>query len=249
MQNICKTIVLLFITVVISVVMSGCGRVINRTAERKIRDVLPVYLGPAKVWRAHVDNNAMRTLGGKLSVITIDGEDVQLQHTIECQQLHIVMHDADVDVMRGKLKSVGPTSFSVLITQQSLNQFLQSFQYPEGDRLKIKHVGIQKGLLTLNMTWNLLGKDWSFTITGQPELAGGNKLELEPNKLSVLGIPAPLPVSALRYVARFFNHAFDFSSLPFPVYITKAVADNNQVQLSGTADVMKSLNEMISSSR
>jgi uncharacterized protein YceK len=249
MRSFYKNVSLLFLAIFVFMAISGCGRVINRTAERKIRDVLPVYLGPAKVWRAHVDNNAMRTLGGKLSVITIDGEDVQLQNTIECQQLHIVMHDVDVDVVKGKLKSVGPTSFSVLITQQSLNRFLHGFQYPEGERLKINHVGIQKGLLTLNMTWNLLGRDWSFTVTGQPELVAGNKLELEPNRLTVLGIPAPLPASALRYIAHFFNHAFDFSTLPFPVYITQAAVDNNQIELSGTADVMKSLNEMISTSK
>src|SRR6266540_1658841 len=46
---------------------AGCGRTINRAAERRIRDALPQYIGPARVWRAHVDNPPERTLRGKLS--------------------------------------------------------------------------------------------------------------------------------------------------------------------------------------
>src|SRR5437016_216109 len=44
--------------VALMVVVPGCGRPINRTAERRIRDALPGYIGPARVWRAHVDNPA-----------------------------------------------------------------------------------------------------------------------------------------------------------------------------------------------
>src|SRR5262249_8326884 len=82
----------------------GCGRTINRTAERKIRDALPGYIGPARVWRAHVDNPPERTLRGRLSVVTIDGEGVDLKQTVTLDTLHIEMRDTEVDSGKQQLK-------------------------------------------------------------------------------------------------------------------------------------------------
>src|SRR2546421_6263124 len=78
-------------------VVSGCGRPINRTAERRIRDALPGYIGPARVWRAHVDNPVERTLTGRLARVTIDGEAVALKSTIPLDSLHIEMTGVEVD--------------------------------------------------------------------------------------------------------------------------------------------------------
>src|SRR5437773_12469432 len=75
--------------IAICLLSSGCGRTINRAAERRIRDTLPQYIGHARVWRAHVENPPERTLRGKLSQITIDGEGVDFGETIRLAQLHI----------------------------------------------------------------------------------------------------------------------------------------------------------------
>src|SRR5690349_3078554 len=77
---------------------TGCGRTINRAAERRIRDALPQYIGTARTWRAHVDNPPERTISGKLSRITIDGEGVDFGETIRLDRLHIDMVDAVFDV-------------------------------------------------------------------------------------------------------------------------------------------------------
>src|SRR5436305_11412264 len=92
-------------------VVSGCGRPINRTAERKIRDALPGYIGPARVWRAHVDNPAEQTLRGRLRLVTIDGEGVEMRQNVRLEALHIEMRDVDVDTGSHRLKSAGQTSF------------------------------------------------------------------------------------------------------------------------------------------
>src|SRR6266536_561516 len=83
----------------------GCTRPINRSAERKIREALPSYIGPARVWRAHVDNSAERTLQGRLSTVTIDGEGVLLKETVPIESLHVEMHEVDVDT--GRANQIG----------------------------------------------------------------------------------------------------------------------------------------------
>src|SRR6266487_4463315 len=101
-----------------AILIVGCGRTINRTAERKIRDALPGYIGPARVWRAHVENPPERTLRGRLSVVTIDGEGVDLKQTVTLDTLHIEMHDTEVDSGRQQLKKVGSTTFLAVVTEQ-----------------------------------------------------------------------------------------------------------------------------------
>lgn len=228
---------------------AGCARVVNRTAERKIRDILPVYLGPAKVWRAHVDNPPLRTIQGRLSKITIDGEDVQLHSQITCQSLHIVMHNVDIDPMQRKLKSVGKTTFQVVLDQNSLNQYIRSNPLPPDQHFGIRMIGARQGVLILYLNYLLLGKEIPFTITATPRLTSPTTLEMEPDRMTVEGLHVPLPSSWLRYLAKYVNHAFDFSSLPFPVYLNQFTVDQNRIELSGSADVMASMNEMMSEKR
>ena len=61
------------------VLISGCGRVVNRTVERKIREALPGTFGPAQEYRVHVASAMGRTLRGQLSDVTVDGDQVQLK--------------------------------------------------------------------------------------------------------------------------------------------------------------------------
>src|SRR4051812_20666944 len=108
------------------VALTGCTRTINRTAERRIRDALPGYIGPARVWNAHVDNPAERTVRGRLARVTIDGEGVQLRQTIVCDTLHIEMRDVEVDSRHNRLRSVGETTFTAVIGEVSLNDYLRA---------------------------------------------------------------------------------------------------------------------------
>ena len=240
------SIIVILLPLVLSV---GCARVVNRTAERKIRDILPIYLGPAKVWRAHVDNPPLRTIEGRLSKITIDGEDVQLHNQITCQSLHIVMDNVDIDPLQRKLKSVGKTTFQVTLDQNSLNQYIRANPLPPDQRIGIRMIGARKGVLILYLDYMLLGKRIPFTISATPILTSPTTLEMEPDRMTVEGLHVPLPESWLRYLAKYVNHAFDFSSLPFPVYLNQFTVDRNRIELSGSADVMASMNAMMDQRR
>jgi len=223
---------------------TGCARTINRSAERKIRDALPSYIGPARVWRAHVENPPERTIQGRLRRIMIDGEQVRLRQTIVCDTLHIEMQDAVVDTGRQRLRSVGLTTFAAVIGERNLNDYLRR-DPPEDDPIRIKRVQLRQGVIHVEATRYLLGVDWPFTLTIEPRLASETRLDFDPEQMTVLGLRVPLPSVVLRWFARRLNQGFDFSTLPFPLRITRFRVDTGRVTVEGIADVMQSLNERI----
>jgi hypothetical protein len=224
---------------------SGCGRVINRTAERKIRDALPAYIGPARVWRVRVENPELETLQGKLRHIYIEGEGVSLKQTIVCDFLQVQLRNTRVDVARERLQSIERTLFQAVVSERSLNDYLRRHKPPEDDPIRIKQVRVRQNRFTIEATRWLLGRAWPFSITVEPLLASATRLEFDPEKMAVLGLDVPLPRSVLRFFASLLNTGFDFTTLPFPVRITRFTADNGRVIVDGSADVMKSLNERI----
>lgn len=229
------------------ILLSGCARTINRTAERRIRDALPGYIGPARVWRAHVDNPAERTIRGRLARVTIDGEGVRLRQAIVCDTLHIEMRDVEADTRRGRLRSVGETTFAAVISEASLNDYLRANPPPPDEPTRIQHVSLRRGTMTASATRRLLGREWPYTVTAEPRLASPTKLEFDPDRMTVAGLRVPLPTAVLRWFARRLDQGFDFSTLPFPVRISHFQVDRGRITLTGSADVMPSLNERIAS--
>lgn len=226
-------------------VVLGCGRTINRTAERKIRDALPGYIGPARVWRAHVENPPERTMRGRLSVVTIDGEGVDLKQTVTLDTLHIEMHDTEVDSGRQQLKKVGSTTFLAVVTEQGLNEYLRRNPPPDEEPIRITHVQLRNGKLYAEGTRSVLGKDLPFTSLVEPQLVSPTRLFFDPDRMSFLGLPVPLPQVVLKWLSRRLSQGFDFSTMPFPLQITRFRVEAGRLYIEGSADVMKSLNEKI----
>src|SRR5947207_883711 len=233
------------IAVTLLFVVSGCGRPINRTAERRIRDALPGYIGPARVWRAHVDNPAEETLRGRLARVTIDGEGVALKSAIPLDSLHIEMTGVEVDRGRNRLKSVQSTMFRAVVGDAGLNAYIRQYPPPEEEPVRVKRVEIRPGALYAEGTRWLLGRAWPFTTTAEPRLESETRLRFDPERMSVIGLRVPLPASALKWLANRLSQGFDFSTLPFPVRIHRFTAESGRVIIEGDADVLPSLNERL----
>src|SRR3989442_8384893 len=120
--------------------LGGCSRPINRAAERKIRDALPSYLGPAKSWQAHVENAPERTARGQLKRVIIEGDGVVLRQSLSLERLHIEMEDVDFDSKRAKLNAVGKTTFAAIISEVGLNDYLRRNSRPDDESVRIQRV-------------------------------------------------------------------------------------------------------------
>lgn len=230
---------------VLAALLPGCGRTINRSAERKIRDILPTYIGPAREWRAHVENAPERTLRGRLAHVTIDGTDVRFRETVTLANLHIDMRAVEVDEGRQQLKKVDSTIFSAVISEAALNKYIRAFPPPEEEPVRVKKVLLRDGEMHVEATRWLLGRAWPYTMTVEPKLTSSSHLAFAPERMAIMGLRVPLPASALQWFARRLSKGFDFSEFPFPVAISSFKVEPGRIVLSGTADVMASLNERI----
>ncbi len=235
----------ILLVTLVPLLVTGCTRPVNRAAERKIRDALPTFIGPARIWRAHVENAPERTARGKLSRVIIDGENVEVRKTIRLSRLHIEMHDAVVDVGRSRLKSVGRTTFEATVAESDLNDYLRAVASPD-DSVRIRTVRLGNNRITLDAVYRVLGREVGFSAEVEPRLANPSRLEFDPDRFSLLGVRIPLPGTALRWISARLTDGFDFTSLPFPVAISSVQVKKGAVEFSGTADVMRSLNERIS---
>ncbi|MEP6754366.1 MAG: DUF2993 domain-containing protein [Chthonomonadales bacterium] len=226
--------------------MPGCSRTINRSAERRIRDTLPEYIGQASDWKAHVDNPAGRTLRGHLKTVTIDGTQVHLKQTIVCDTLHIEMKDVDVDTGGHRLKSVGSTLFAATISEKSLNDYVRDTPPPPDEPVHVKKIVLRAGVMHVEGTRWILGKAWPYTMNVEPRIANSKKVEFDPDKMTAIGVTLPIPASALRWFARRMSEGLEMSTLPFPVELRTFLVTPGRLMLIGTADVMQSLNQQMS---
>lgn len=227
----------------------GCGRAINQTAEARIRAALPAYIGPAREWRVSIENPAERTITGRLRVVRIDGDGVQLQQTITCDALHIELRDVVYDTLRGRLSSVGSTVFTATVGERALNDYVRRSPPPDDEPVRIRGVQVTEGRIRAEGSRWALRREWPFTVLAEPRLVSDTRLVFEPERMSVLGVRVPLPAKVLRYLARHLSDGLDFSTLPFPLRITRFDAHNGAVQVAGSADVMQTLNAKLGEGR
>lgn len=214
--------------------LCGCMRTVNRTAERKIRDVLPDVLGPARQYRAHVDSAPENTVAGRLASVTIDGDDVQLPNGLLLDQIHLELKGIDLDTKAQRVRSVREARFTAMVGENSLNEFLAG-EAPEGETIQKLRLSLNAGRVTLEAERVVLGVGVPFSFTGPLRVLPSRRIELDPTRFVVVGIP--ITGRPLRFLKERFENSLDLSALPFPVQITAVTPTKGQLTLSGTADV------------
>ena len=222
----------------------GCGRAINRAAERRVRDALPGALGPARQYRVHIDNDPERTVRGRLARVLIDGDQVQLKSGMYFDTLHLELRGVDVDTRAGRVRSIKATNFVATTSAATVNEYLVGETF-SGGRLRNVRVSFAPSGVTLsaerevvNVNPPLVGKVILFApfqLTGPVRIAGPRRLELDAAHLDLVGIP--ISGAPLRFLTRRFESGFDLNALPFPVTLTQVQTGLNTITLSGTADV------------
>lgn len=222
----------MLLCVVIS--MAGCGRAVNRTAERRVRDMLPSVLGPARVYRVHVANSPARTAQGHLSDVIIDGDDVAFRNGLLLDQLHLELKNVDVDIRRNKVRSIGEAHFTAALTEKSLDEFLAG-EAPAGETIRGTHVHLgDQNIVTISAERMTLGVGVPFRLTGPIKLAGPAKIEIDATRMTVVGIP--ITGIPLKYLKRRFESAVDLTGIPFAVHLASLQTTPGKLTLSGTAN-------------
>ena len=223
----------------------GCGRAINRSAERRVRDALPDVLGPARSYRVHIDNDPDRTVRGRLARVLIDGEQVKMNSGMYFDALHLELRGVEVDTHSGRVRSIKETYFSATTSAATVNEYLVGETF-SGGKLRNVRVAFAPSGVTLsaereivNVNPPVIGGNVTvfapFQLTGPARLAGTRRLELDAAHLDIVGIT--ISGAPLKFLMRRFESGFDLNGMPFPMTLTQVQTGQNVITLSGTADV------------
>lgn len=214
--------------------LCGCTRAVNRTAERKIRDVLPDVLGPARQYKAHIDSAPNRTMAGHIAAVQIDGDDVQLPNGLLLDHIHLDLKGVEVDTKAQLVRSVADAQFTATVGENSLNEFLAG-EAPDGETIQKLNLTLHPGKVTLAAERVVLGLGVPFSFTGPLRVKPPNRIELDPTRFVVIGIP--ISGKPLQFLKTRFENSLDLSALPFPVEIRSLTPTQGHLTLAGKADV------------
>ncbi len=229
------------VALLISCLGTGCGRAINRTAERRIREALPDLLGPARAYQAHVEGAQERVIGGNLSRVLIDGDDVELSNGLLLDHLHLELEGVRYDTGRRRVRDVKSARFEATVSERSVDQYMAG-ESPQGERIRKARVTFGAGnLVTIAAERVTLGVGVPFSLSG-PLRIDKQKLEIDPQRLVVIGIP--LTGAPMRFLVQRFEGGANMSVLPFPVQLANIRSQPGSLTLSGTADVAAILQQV-----
>lgn len=214
--------------------LAGCGREINRSVEQKIQAALPDVIGPARNYQVHIHNPADRTLHGRIAALMIDGTDVQIANGLLLDGFHLELKEVDFDTRRKKLNAVREIGFTATISEASIDEFLAG-EAPPGEKIRNVRVSFAAGnRVKIAAEREMLGIGVPFTATGPLRIVSPTRLELDPTRLAVVGIP--LEGAALRFLKERFESSIDLSSLPVAARLTGVQTAPGKLILSGTLD-------------
>jgi hypothetical protein len=230
----------LSLLMIVTLCLAGCGRAINRSAERRLREALPDLLGPARQYQVHVDSAPGSTLRGHMANVTINGDDIELRNGLLLDQLHLDLKGVDVDVDHGRLRNIQEAGFVAMVGEASLDEFLAG-EAPAGETFRNIGFTLRDNRVTIRGERVVLGVGVPFQITGPLQLAGPQRIRIDPQRLTLVGIS--LTGLPLRFLKSRFESAIDLSSLPFPVQLTSAQSTAGRLILAGTVDTTALLHQ------
>lgn len=225
----------LLVFCVVSLVGPGCGRTVNRTAERRIREALPDLLGTARQYRVHVEGAPGHTLSGQLACVIIEGDDVELNNGLLLDHLHLELDGVDYDTGRRQVRDIKTASFEAMISENSMDQYLAG-EAPQGEKIRNVRVAFGKGnSVTIAAERVTLGLGVPFRLSGPLRVVGKRSLEFDADRLVLIGIP--ITGAPLRFLLDRLVTGSNLSTLPFPVQLAEVRTSPGSLTLSGTADV------------
>ncbi|CCW35680.1 Protein of unknown function (DUF2993) [Chthonomonas calidirosea] len=217
--------------------VNGCTRPINRTAERRIREALPSLLGPAKAYRVHVESSPLNTLSGRLAHVLIDADDLQLPNGLLLQHLHLDLKGVDFDTQHKQLRHIDSAHFQAVVDENALTLYLIGQETEELNLRDLQVHILPNNILQIAGERTVLGVGVPFSISGPIRLMGPDRIELDPDRLTLVGIH--VPDLLFGFIKSRFESAITFSNLPFPIRLTSLHTQSGQLFLEGDADVGK----------
>lgn len=218
------------LSLVLLVLIAGCGGMIRGKFQSGIRKALPKYIGPAKTYTVRCEGDEGAMLQGKIRHIHIEGEDVQLDRKLNVSSLTIDMDQVRYSTSSRKLKSIKSTEFAAKVAESAINCYVAD---ATDDQYKVK-VRFIPDAISVDFVKELMGRDTTITVLGRPEIQDGTKVNFVAEKASAARIPVPR-VIVDKILAR-LNPIVDTSQFKLPVKLSCIKITDGSLELSGNAE-------------
>lgn len=215
----------------IAALIAGCGGggLIRPRVEKGIKNALPQYIGPAKEYTVRADGSTTDMLNGLIGQLHIEGTDVQIDPNLLLSNLWVDMIEVRYNTSR-EVTSVKETKLGATVSESVVNKYIELSRKGE-DNLSVE---FEPGKVLVKFVPNVAGVNIAVTVSGKPEIVGGNKVNFVADSGSVARVP--MPAYLVNKILDRMNPILDMSVLKFPVSLSKITINAKSVLVEGSAE-------------
>jgi len=210
--------------------LGGCAeQIASDIVADKIRARLPEEIGPARVYRVRVSQQALdKTIRGRIRWIKIEGEEVEADEGLVVDSIHIELKNVDYDRRRGVLRHIESAHFEGRISETHLNAYVAR-RIPRAEDISIR---IRPESIQASASPKLLGLPIRVWVAGKLQLLDDKRVSFVPDELSVVGIN--LPEGWSRKLADRLNPLIDLNHTTIPVRLESITVEPAALKVIGS---------------
>jgi hypothetical protein len=213
---------------------AGCRRPVEKTAERIIKDRLPIVLGAAKSYDVRVESASMGAgMRGRLRHVSVFGRGVALTNGMMLDRVLIEASDVSVDRKSATIDGVRSSTMDAWLDAREVEAIIRK-RRPDlppvnlavvGDTMQVRTVPRVLGYPTITVA-----------IDGTLVVArSGRELHFQP-KAARLGV-VPIPDSVVGYVADIVNPVAEMTAFPVPMLARSVSLDGGFIRIGAELTV------------
>jgi hypothetical protein len=227
-------VVLACIAGLVTAMSTGCRRPVEKTAERIIKERLPIVLGAAKSYEVSVESASMGAgMRGRLRHVSVFGRGVALTNGMILDRVLIEASDVSVDRKSAVIDGVRSSTMDAWLDAREVEAIIRK-RRPDlppvnltvvGDTLQVRTVPRVLGFPTITVA-----------IDGSLVVAkSGRELHFQP-KTARLGV-VPMPDSVVGYVADIVNPVAEMTAFPVPMLARSVSLDGGFIRIGAELTV------------
>ncbi|MFZ4781472.1 MAG: LmeA family phospholipid-binding protein [Armatimonadaceae bacterium] len=227
-------VVLACIAGLVTAMSTGCRRPVEKTAERIIKERLPIVLGAAKSYEVNVESASMGAgMRGRLRHVSVFGRGVALTNGMILDRVLIEASDVSVDRKSAVIDGVRSSTMDAWLDAREVEAIIRK-RRPDlppvnltvvGETLQVRTVPRVLGFPTITVA-----------IDGSLVVAkSGRELHFQP-KTARLGV-VPIPDSVVGYVADIVNPVAEMMAFPVPMLARNVSLDGGFIRIGAELTV------------
>ena len=227
-------VVLACIAGLVTAMSTGCRRPVEKTAERIIKERLPIVLGTAKSYEVSVESASMGAgMRGRLRHVSVFGRGVALTNGMILDRVLIEASDVSVDRKSASIDAIRSSTMVAWLDAREVEAIIRK-RRPDlppvnltvvGETLQVRTVPRVLGFPTVTVA-----------IDGSLVVAkSGRELHFQP-KTARLGV-VPIPDSVVGYVADIVNPVAEMTAFPVPMLARSVSLDGGFIRIGAELTV------------